>query len=415
MRSLPIHRTLEDTHVLMTVLITDDTASVAVAAGLFLIIAYTYAGYPLVLWLRNRLIPVRYPGPECRTSPENWPDVSIVITMHNGAPLIEPKLSNIAGLEYPGNLSVHFVLDGCTDDTQKRIADATSRGYSIPVFVHPSSDRNGKEAAIREAMPSIPGPVLMFSDADAALASDCVPLLVEKLSEDGVGVACGQEFHETSDSSGAGTGQGLFYRYEHAVKLLQSRVTSQCYVQGGVFAMWKRLYPPRIPLGATQDGAIAFHTVLSGHRVAYVPNAHSREPYHVATSADFARRVRTVSRSFYSICCFPGIFLPWRCGTYGYHVLFARLLRWMVVPIAVVANLLLILPVIHGNRLALGILVCELIWAILAFAGHRMEQQGRRWKLAYFCYYFSYIHLAAAMAVIRVLLGQRTAVWKPTN
>lgn len=387
-----------------------------ISIALFGVIFYTYVGYPMVLWMVCRVFGGRaFRAAGVVSNGTQWPEVSIVLTMHNAAGLAAPKLANLATIDYPGEINVNFVLDGCTDGTELHIQRAIETGYRFPVYIWPQAERLGKESAIRGALPHLPGKVLMFSDADAVLASDAVRLLVQALLEKDVGVACGKEIHLTQSGSGAGSGHGLFYRYEHAVKQLQAQVTSLTYVQGGVFAMWKDLYPPAIPLGATQDGAIAFNAVLSGKRVVYVDEAESTEPYHLQTSADFARRIRTVSRAFYTVTCYPQIFLPTRTGSYGFHVFSGRFLRWVTIPIAVLANLLMIKPLLDGVVTAQIILICELVWILLAACGFILERCGVRWKLAYFCFYFSYIHFAAAMAVIRVVFGHRTAVWKPTN
>ena len=382
--------------------------------SLFGIIAYTYVGYPIVLWLMCFFVGHRRDESATLQNQEvGWPEVSIVLTVHNASELIESKLANLAVIDYPGTVTVEFVLDGCTDYTEETIRRSIESGYRFPIHIRLQPNRQGKESAIRNALPDFSGQVLMFSDADAGLAPDAIRLLVEALMVKGVGVACGKEIHLTK--SGAGTGHGLFYRYEHAVKKMQATLTSLSYVQGGVFAMWKELYPPSIPLGATQDGAIAFHTVLSGKRVVYVDAAESREPYDIPASSDFSRRIRTVSRAFYSVLCFPQIFLPHRCGLYGFHVLSSRFLRWMTVPIAVIANLILIAPLLEGSKGAQFLFAMETGWLLLATIGFVVDVKGTRWRLPYFCYYFSYIHIAACIAVVRVLLGHRTVSWKPTT
>jgi len=387
-----------------------------VSVFLFGLTLYTYVGYPLLLRL---LLLLRGPRQGSAVAPpdveSDWPEVSIVLTMHNGAAFVKSKLESLAASDYPGLITVNFVLDGCTDGTADRIQEHIAGGYRYPVNVWPQAERHGKESAIRNALPNLPGSILMFSDADAELAHDAIRFLVLKLMEPGVGVACGREIHTTSSEAGAGSGQGAFYRYEHAIKRFQEELTSLTYVQGGVFAMWKDLYPPQIPVGATQDGAIAFHTVLSGRRVSYVVEATSQEPYNISTAADFSRRIRTISRAFYTICCYPQILFSTRQGFFGWHVLSNRLLRWMTIPIVILANFCLLPSLFRGNPTPLVILVCEVVWIALATAGWALERQKRRWKLAYFCYYFTYIHLAATVAMMKILRGQRTSTWTPTT
>jgi len=55
------------------------------------------------------------------------------------------------------------------------------------------------------------------------------------------------------------------------------------------------------------------------------------------------------------------------------------------------------------------------IVTILVTLGYFLEKTEKRRKIPYIAYYFIYIHLAAFIAIIKVLSGQRTTTWKPTN
>ena len=92
-----------------------------------------------------------------------------------------------------------------------------------------------------------------------------------------------------------------------------------------------RVYIQRIFRPCRQDGIIAFDVVLAGYKVAYESNAISTEEYNLSNNEDF-QRIRTISRAFYSILCRPAIFNPLKSGTYFYHILSGRLLRWLTLP-----------------------------------------------------------------------------------
>ena len=227
------------------------------AAVPLLLILYIYAGYPIVLKIASLL---KAKGDvEIPKDRDGWPTLSIVVTAHNAAHLISEKLSNLSSIEYQGEMDINFVLDGCTDQTASKIQEFANL---IPWDVHviETEQRNGKEVAIRNAMPRFRGEALMFSDADAELKPDAVLELVKKLKQPDVGVVCGRELHLSREKNSAGEGQGMFYRYEDLIKRMQEKCTSMCYIQGGVFAMWRDLYPKEIPVGCTQDGICLLYT-----------------------------------------------------------------------------------------------------------------------------------------------------------
>ena len=157
-----------------------------------------------------------------------------------------------------------FVLDGCTDRTEAKIKDHVNKDNKYPITIYSNPKRYGKEAAINGALDQVMTEVLVFSDADAILNNDCVERLVTRLMQDGIGAVSGREIHEKNSDEGASEGQGLFYKYEEFIKGKLTAVGSLPYIQGGNFAMMRKLYPQNIPEGCTQDGIIAFDVVRQG-------------------------------------------------------------------------------------------------------------------------------------------------------
>lgn len=376
---------------------------------LFGIIGFTYVGYPIIVYL----IAKRFSRKECKLEEVSYPSVTVLITGHNIAHLIPSKLDNLSGIQYPGDLSIMFAFDGCNDSSLELVEETKNRGYPFVLSVANSAERNGKESAIRNALQFIDSEVLVFSDADAILELDAITQLVNKLQTPGVGAVSGREIHEKEGDEGASEGQSLFYKYEEFLKRSLEKISSLCYVQGGNFAMWRRFYPSRIPSGATQDGVIAFNIVKSKYRVAYEDNAVSKEPYNLSNQNDFGRRVRTVSRAFYSVMANLNVMNPFVTGWFSFHLMFGRVLRWFSLPIACVA---VVVGFFSGNKIYISALVVGLfLWGGFYYLGWYLERRKQRLKLAYFVYYFTYIHFAAGVAVFRVLMGKRTTVWKPST
>ncbi len=389
--------------------------------GLFFysVILYVYFGYPILLsfqrffFLRkNSKRTVRY---KTRYQIKKMtPNVTLVMTMYNAEGLVWQKIKNLTKLIYGGNINFLFVLDGCSDNTEIEIKKAATnfalKNYSIVA----QKDRIGKEQAIRNALPVIADDVLVFSDADAIIQKDAITKLVNKLRENGVGVACGKEIQKYKQKEGAGEGQGLFYKYENYIKNCQEKVQrSICYVQGGIFAMKRKHYPETIPPGATQDGVIAFQTVRNGERVAYAEDAISLETYDVTNQNDFERRKRTISRSFYAILYCRDILNFFKYGMFSVDVLSSRALRWITPYIAIIAfNFSLV--GFNGSAISHVLVMGPIVFSLIASLGYFFERIGKRAKLPYIFYYFTYIHIAAAISVFNVLRGHRTITWKPT-
>jgi cellulose synthase/poly-beta-1,6-N-acetylglucosamine synthase-like glycosyltransferase len=373
------------------------------------LIIYTYLIYPLIIYIWGRFVKQK----ETIKKIEKYPSVTLLIPGHNIHHLVKTKVENIMKQEYEGHLKFLFVLDGCTDSTEELLTELKNKNNPFLLDIVSTKERNGKEAAIRVALEKVDTKVIVFSDSDAMLNPDCVQKLIEKLMQEGVGAVSGREIHRKSSEQGASEGQGLFYKYEEFIKKYLNNVGSLPYVQGGNFAMFKELYPEDIPLGCTQDGVIAFNVVSKGYRVSYEPKAISSEEYNLSNKEDFSRRVRTITRAFYSIICKPQVFNPLKTGSYFLHVLSGRIFRWFALFFALFTLFFGLCS--ESENIYYFTLGGFITWISLALVGYLTERKGKRIKLPYFVYYFSYIHLAAAIAVVKVCLGKRTSVWKPSN
>lgn len=374
-----------------------------------ILVLHTYIFYPIII-----LIWDKYFGETIIFHDVvEFPPVTLLIPGHNIEHLIDSKIKNIMNLNYPGALSFLFVLDGCNDETEKKlkIHSKSNPRYPLNIFTNPI--REGKEAAIRKAITEVETDIMVFSDADAMLHEDCVERLVSSLLQPNVGAVCGREIHAKNNNHDASEGQGLFYTFEEFIKEKLTRIGSLTYIQGGNFAMYKDLYPKVIPSGCTQDGIIAFDIVLRRYKVVYEPRAVTTEEYNLSNTEDFNRRIRTISRAFYSIMCRPSVLNPFKVGSYFYHILSGRLLRWLTLPIMLITC---VFGIIVENNIINWLVICGMMFCIfMVILGFFLEKIKKRMRLPYLIYYFVYIHFAAAIAVFKVIFGKRVTTWKPSN
>ena len=108
-----------------------------------LMLAYTYAGYPLIL----RGLSVWRPRPPKRGT--DRPRIAMVIVAYNESGRIAAKIDTCLAQEYPADrLSVLVCSDGSTDGTE-----AIVQSYSNPrVRLLAMSTRRGKAACLNDAV-----------------------------------------------------------------------------------------------------------------------------------------------------------------------------------------------------------------------------------------------------------------------
>jgi hypothetical protein len=255
-------------------------------------LVYAQAGYPLLLAALARRRAARAPaagdGDGGRGEPGTGgaePVVSLVIAAHREAEVIEGKVQNALALDWPRErLEVIVACDGSPDDTPARARGAgADRVLELPW--------GGKVRAQDAAVAQARGDLLAFSDANAIWEPDALRALVARFADPAVGYVCG----EVRFVSEGGTNQeGLYWRYEMAVRALESELASVTAGNGAIYALRPEAYVNVDPVMG-HDLTLPFTLVKRGWRAVYAPRARASEKMVPTIEGEFARKRRMMS------------------------------------------------------------------------------------------------------------------------
>ncbi len=243
------------------------------------LIVYTHLGYPLAL--RGLLALRRRPTP----SPRGWdalPHVSLIVAAHDEEEVIAAKIANALALEYPRErLELIVASDGSADATVER---ARAAGADLVLEL----PRGGKTIAQNAAAAAASGEILAFSDANSAWAPDALRRLVDAFADPEVGYACGQV--RFVDQGGDNL-EGAYWRYEMAVRELESGLAGVTAGNGAIYAVRAADY---LPLSAAGSHDLSFPFLLAkrGLRSLYVPWARAEEKMVPTLEGELARKRR---------------------------------------------------------------------------------------------------------------------------
>ncbi|HEX6228819.1 MAG TPA: glycosyltransferase [Solirubrobacterales bacterium] len=285
-----------------------------ICAGLIL---YAHLGYPLVLRLLIALR--RRPTLERPGTWEELPRVSLIVAAHDEEEVIAAKVEEARALDYPRErLEVIVASDGSTDSTAER---ARAAGADLVLDL----PRGGKLVAQNAAADRASGEILAFSDANSAWARDALRHLVEPFADPAVGYACGQvRFLD----SGGGNLEGAYWRYEMAVREMESGLAGITAGNGAIYAVRRSAYSP-LPPSASHDLSFPFLLAKRGLRSLYVPWARAEEKMVPSVEGEFARK-RRMMVGLWDILVGEGMLRP-----AGYRPLYAfelashRVLRYL--------------------------------------------------------------------------------------
>lgn len=377
----------------------------------FVLLFWTYFGYPLLmaLWSRLRAQPI--------VRAEITPALTLLIPVFNESDVLRQKLENSLALDYPKDRLQILVVDDGSDDGSAEISAAyAARGVTIVRQI----TRQGKMAAVNAGFAQAQGEIVVLSDASPLYHADALRKLVRAFADPGVGVVVGALL--TRDS-GTGVAQeaGLYWRYESALRDWESRTGSTVAVHGNMFALRRSCFRPLAAGTINDEFSLALEAIRQGYRVVYEPEAISYDDASQTMYDEVKRRSRITAGRYQAL--FSAGYLRLPNANIAFRLISHKLLR----PLAP----LLMLAMLLGNLLALllggaqpRLLALSGGWGALVLAGQaafyglaalgwRAERRGQRpARLISIPYFFVSTNFAALIGLWRWLRGTQRVTWQ---
>ena len=375
------------------------------------LVIYTYLGYGLIVWALIRLRPQK---PTVADEQTNFcPDVTLVIPAYNELDCLPDKLANSLAQQYPHERLHHlFVTEGSTDGS-----DAWLRSQvDDSIKVLGGTERRGKVAAINRAMQGIKTPIVVYTDANTQLNPEAIQNIVRHFRDPKVGAVAGEKrILTTKTELAAGSGEGLYWKYESQLKKWDAQLYSIVGAAGELFAIRTELYEPMSPDTILDDFMLSLRIAERGYRVAYEPDAYALERPSFSIIDEQKRKIRIAAGGFQSIVWLKSLLNPFRHGVLTFEYVSHRVMRWAVTPLCLPIILLLngLLVFRDGWGFPWGwLLVAQLAFYSLALIGYLLEKQQRRSKVAFVPFYFTFMNFCALAGLLRYLRGNQSGTWE---
>ena len=299
------------------------------------LIAYAHAGYPVVLGLIAAMRGRRAARRDRPAPDDELPAVSVIVAAYAEQDVIADRVANIRALDYPPQLIELIVAcDGSPDETAGRAREA---GADVVLEL----PRGGKIRAQDAAVGSARSEIVAFSDANVTWEPDALHRLVGPFADPRVGYVCGEV--QLVDARGSNQ-EGVYWRYELALRALESRVRSITGGNGAIYATRRESYLVVDPIMG-HDLSFPFNMVKRGWLALAVPEAQASEKMVPTIEGEFARKRRMMSHTW-PIVVRGGMLSPRGYGPlYAFMILSHRILRYLTPflhAIALIANIALL-------------------------------------------------------------------------
>jgi biofilm PGA synthesis N-glycosyltransferase PgaC len=377
-----------------------------------MVVAYIYAGYPLLAWYRaRRRTETRRETINVDLDPAAMPErkVSIVIVAHNEAHSLPRKIESL--LTSPHADRIREILigsDGSTDGTCEVLGargDSRLKLFDFPV-------RRGKPSVLNELVPQCQSDIVVLADARQVFDPDCIVRLLTHFQDDAVGVVSGElVLRSDSTQTTAAAGIGFYWRYEKFIRRCESRGRGVPGATGACYAIRKSLFRPIPPSTILDDVVIPMQAVSRGYRCLFEPQALVFDVPSSSTRQEAIRKRRTIAGVAQLIRLFPQWLLPWRNPLwleYMSHKML-RLGSPLLMALMMVTNVCLLeLPIYRV------LLIIQLAFYASAVVGWCYQLAGRGSRLFGPSLMFVTLNLTTAAALWDALFANYRVTWQKT-
>jgi poly-beta-1,6-N-acetyl-D-glucosamine synthase len=388
-------------------------------------IVYVYAGYPLLLmvWSRMRRADGQVmPGPADlpefvsagprKSVMDPWGNlavahewatrpVSVVIAVRNEATRLRARVENLLLQNYDGDVEIIVVSDGSTDDPGSALHGLPD---SVRLLEVPPG---GKAAALNAGVAAASYDTLVFADARQTFAPDALRYLVAPFDDPEVGGVTGEllldsEAASARDASVA-AGVGLYWRYEKALRRMESAVGSTLGATGAIYAMRRSLWQP-LPEDTLLDDVLApMRAVLAGHRVVFESRARAFDQASRDAATESRRKIRTLAGNVQILWQEPRLLVPFANPVWLQYV--SHKVGRLLVPYALIAVLLANISLAGTHWFYAVTLAAQVLFYLLALWGAWLADRTAR--VAFTFVVLNYSAVAGTVAAVT-----RRKVWR---
>ncbi len=368
------------------------------------VVFYTYVGYGILLYLLVKIKEFLSKPAIPQISTTDFPDVSLLIAAYNEEKIVDEKMSNCFELGYPKDkLKIVWITDGSTDKTNEKL----SLYSNVEVLFE--ARRGGKTAALNRAMNFINTDIVIFTDANTMLNKDAITEIVKAFLDPRVGCVAGEKRVEFAGSgSTSSQGEGAYWKYESALKDLDSRLNTAVGAAGELFAVRKNLFEYVEEDTLLDDFIISMRIAKKGYKIRYCKNAYAVEGGSLNMTEEKKRKIRIAAGGIQSVIRLSSLLNAFKYPLLSFQYISHRVLRWTITPVL----LLLLLPiniilVINDEHIIYPILLLlQLLFYIAAYIGKIFETRNIKLSVFIIPYYFMFMNFNV-FAGLRYLLKKR--------
>lgn len=378
---------------------------------------HTYGFYPLLLWA---LAPKKNPPRPAFGQEDNWPAVSVLLSVYNEEAVIERKLRSLFESEYPAG-KLHFFIgsDASSDNTDKIILSFSGQRENLHFFPFPL--RRGKPAVLNELeekatqwRPGSKEHLLLITDANVFLEPNTIQLLARHFKDPAIGLVDAHMINTGQAMDGISRSETQYIKAESLLKFREGQLWGAMIGPfGGCYLLRSDLFRPIPPHFLVDDFYLAMRAFEQGALAINDLEARCYEAVSHELKEEFRRKSRIAAGNYQNLALFGHLaWPPW--SKLGFSFLSHKILRWFGPFFLILMLFSSLFLAFEGNIFFTWVLIFQLVlWGLVPLIDRLLLRWGIHGLWLRSVRYFLAMNLALLAGFVRFLKGVKSGAWEP--
>jgi len=335
------------------------------------------------------------------------PKISILIPAYNEEKVVKNKLRDIAAMQYPHDKREVLLIDDCSTDDTRTIAERVFGELSLPGKVIKNTRRIGVNGCYNRGLQESTGDLIATTDADVMVDHEALLKSVKVLDAmRDVGGVTSRMVPMSLIRTTAVRIERSYRDFYDTMCVAESAVHST-FPGYTTFALVRRSAFPTIPLEyGCSDGNISLAIIRKGLRYVCVPSVLFYEPIVESLREQVRQKARRGARIIQSALANKDLLFRRECGAFGRVVFPLRLLMVTVSPV---------LSLVGCVAILVALAYVSIYWVLALPLFLLMLYVGSRLGLSKLSLLWSLFVHQCYLLVGLLLSGRTRSVWRPVQ
>ncbi len=367
------------------------------------LLVYHIVLYPILINIISRFCKDKEVS-QCK----NTPSIVVLCPAFNEEDVIAEKIESFIALDYPKDkIKILVISDDSEDNTNSIVEKYALQHSNVSLAVQ--KPRRGKPSGHNMVEPTLDCDYVLSTDANSLFRPDAIKHLVNKIEDDEkTGLVAGQLRYFAKD--GNSSGEGLYWKYENAIRDSESKTKSIIVANGSIFLIKRELFTQIHP-SSVDDYERTLITLQKGYNAKYEPKAIVEEEVSEENKDEFKRKIRIISREWFATFRHASLLNPFSNPYASFSLISHKILRWLFFLFVIgmfVSNAFLVEFKVSFFTI---VFLLQVIFYGIGSLDLAISNKSPLKKLTKLPGYFVVMFLCSILAFNRFLTGKQVATW----